>query len=187
MPDYRCTTELEAVNYALLYVKQLPANDLNSADPTVSQCRDLLQKYSREIQSVDWGFNSEENYPLPADVNGIVYIPTNALVVIPDDKSLVVRGNKLFDRENHTYKIGRTVTATVRWFLPFEQLPQPVRNYLTIKTARQYATLTRCSQTLFVLTQQDEDQAFWEINSYEIETTEPNFGDNPTVRAITGR
>ena len=73
---------------------------------------------------------------------------------------LVIRGGKLYDRKTHTFSFeGVTVKCTVVWLFEFEELPESLRQYITIRAARQFSDGDLQSQIINGLTEDDEIKA----------------------------
>lgn len=167
MPDFLTpTTTLEAVNEMLRTIGESPVTTVESTDPLpvdVEIALNALRFVNREVQARGWHFNTEADYPLPRDGSGFVPIPTNALRVDTADEfskyDVVVRGQRLYDREEHTFVFPEDLKATIVFVLPFEDLPEPARNYITIRAARRFQAGQVGSQILSALTVQDETDA----------------------------
>jgi hypothetical protein len=117
----------------------------------VIQAKDILQQVSREVQSVGWHFNSEREYPLLPDVNGEIILASNMVFVDADtepDIDVAQRGNKLYDRKNHTFKFQKSIKAEVVYLLGFEELPQVARQFIVIRAARIFQDRMVGSDTL---------------------------------------
>jgi hypothetical protein len=156
------TTELEAVNYILLNVGERPVNSVDTSGVTeASLAKMVLDSVSREIQS--WGLNCnyEKNYELPRDVNDEILLPLNTLQVDAEAqwRNIVQRGNKLYDKDNHTFEFTTSLRVNIVFLLPFTDLPQHVRHYITVKAARQFQAKRFGSGVLHDLTEQDEFEA----------------------------
>ncbi len=187
---YKPRTELEAVNTMLEVIGEQPTNSLEiSGISEVSLARELLHNVSREVQSMGLNSNTEEAYPLPPDVNGHIVVPLNVLFIDATDPAIdvVVRGNKLYDRKNHTFVFSKPLECDMIWFLAFEDLPQATREYVTIKAARQFQSRFLGSETLFSLTAQDERAAWINLLEAEAETGDYSIFDNYTVNRILRR
>lgn len=167
MPDFLTpTTTLEAVNAMLATIGESPVTTVESADPLpvdVEMALNALRFVNREVQARGWHFNTEADYPLPRDGDNYVPIPTNALRVDTADEfskyDVVVRGLRLYDREEHTFVFPEDLKATIVFVLPFEELPEPARNYITIRAGRRFQAGQVGSQILSALTVQDETDA----------------------------
>lgn len=172
-------TELDAVNAMLLTVGQQPVNTLEASGISdVAIARNILHQTSRQVQVVGLWFNSESRYPLSLDVNGYAYLPENTLKVDPSDptKNYVQRGNRLYDRENHTFIFKTTpIEVDIVFFLDFKSLPEVARDYIAIRAARIYQTKVMGSETLYQLSAMDEQQAYLALRQAESDIGDFNF------------
>lgn len=184
-------TELDAVNIMLSVIGSQPVNSLELAGVSeVSIARDTLHQVSRQVQSRGFRFNTEENYYLPVDVDGYIYIPRNALRVDPsdpNDRDIVPRGNRLYNRRTHSFKFTDGVKVDIVWFLPFEELPQAVRDYITIRAARVFHGRMLGDEKGYAFTAHDEMLAYQTMMEAEMDTGDYNIFNNKDIRRILMR
>lgn len=172
------STELDAVNALLHLIGEQPVDSLTtSGDPQVDLAQNFLHSVSRTIQARGMHCNTEENVKLSPDAQGHITIPTDTLKIDATDKGkdLVMRGSLLYDRYNHTYIFKEPVEVDLVTFLPFESLPQVVRDYITIKAARMFQVRTLGSDLLIALTEQDEREAWLALVDEEFFEGDYNF------------
>lgn len=160
------TTELEAVNEMLRSVGESPVASISDSAPLPADADIALRALrwtNREVQTRPWHWNTERRYPLPINPDGFIVVPNNTLAADPDgdfaDVDAVVRGSRLYDRENHTYVFEKGITATVTLLLPFEQLPEAARTYIALRAARKFQQGAVGSQILSGYTEADEVEA----------------------------
>lgn len=160
------TTSLEAVNVILAGLGEAPINSLD--DPLTSDvaaATATLAEVSKELQLEGWQWNTQDDYPLQANVhNQEIDLPPSIVRVHfnhPDDKELVVRGRRLFDRRGHTFTFapGTIIRATITELLPFDDLPEAARRYVTLRAMRITQERVVGSSTLSQFHQQDEYRA----------------------------
>ena len=186
------TTELEAINTMLSTIGESPVNmveDTGNVDVVIA--RQILQSVSREVQARGWHFNTEKNYTITPDSKGYLVLPKTVLkadTVYPDDsKDVVVRGNKLYDRENHTYVFTDAVKVEMTVLLTFDELPEVARNYVTIRASRIFQERVVGSDTLQAFNSQDEARAMVSLMEYEADTADLNIlSGNYSVYRILG-
>nr|WP_250808771.1 hypothetical protein [Neorhizobium tomejilense] len=188
------TTELEAINLMLSVIGESPVNtveDTGIVDAVIA--RQILIQCSRDVQVVGWHWNTEINYPIVATFpEGELLLPPNTLKVdtAGQDTSvdLVQRGNRLYDRQNHTFTVGKTVRVEIVLLLPFDQLPEAARSYITMRAARQFQERMVGSETIWQFNSRDEVRAWANLLAAEAETLDLNmFTDNPSVLRVTDR
>ena len=186
------TTELEAINTMLSTIGESPVNtveDTGNVDVVIA--RQILQNVSREVQARGWHFNTEINYTITPDSEGYLVLPKTVLkadTVYPDSsKDVVVRGSKLYDRENHTYVFTDAVKVDMTILLTFDELPEVARNYVTIRASRIFQERVVGSDTLHAFNSQDEARAMVSLMEYEADTSDLNIlSGNYSVYRILG-
>jgi hypothetical protein len=168
---YHVTTELEAVNVMLGTIGEQPVNSLDiSTISEVSIASDMLYEVSREVQTRGWSFNEETDYPLALS-GGEIPLPINCLKVVVEGESdwIIRRGTRLYNRTEHTYTFTAGVDVTIVFFLPFTELPQAMRNYITLRTARKFQVRILGSDTIEKFTEIDENQAWLTLCAEEVD------------------
>ena len=186
------TTELEAINTMLSTIGESPVNaveDTGNVDVVIA--RQILQSVSREVQARGWHFNTEKNYTITPDSAGYLVLPNTVLkvdTVYPDSsKDVVVRGSRLYDRENHTYVFTDAVKVDMTILLTFDELPEVARNYVTIRSSRIFQERVVGSDTLHAFNSQDEARAMVSLMEYEADTADLNIlSGNYSVYRILG-
>ena len=153
---YATSTELDAVNSILMSVGESPVNALDDQQhPSATIAQKTLRQVCREVQAEGWAFNTEIEFPIPADSNDEVEFPSNALQVDVNkykhaDNYDVVRRTRtlatgqqvaqLYDRYKHTNKFTELTDGIlycdVIWLYEFDDMPQPFRDYVTAKASR---------------------------------------------------
>ena len=171
---YHVTTELEAVNVMLGTIGEQPVNSLDiSTISEVSIASNILFDISREVQTRGYSWNKETEYPLAVAVGGEIPLPPNCLDVNITNQSdwIVQRGNRLYNRTDHTYVFDATVDveATIIFFLPFTDLPQAARNYITLRAARKFQVRILGSESIEKFTEIDENQAWITLSAKEVD------------------
>jgi hypothetical protein len=188
--EFTPTTELEAVNDMLQMIGEQPVNSLdNPGFLAASLARVRLQAVSRAIQAKGLNCNSEDSYTLARAADGTIQIPSNVLELDPVDTSIdgVMRGSRLYDRANHTYSFAGDVQVNVIFFLEFEELPQTVRNYITIKAARENLVKTIGAVDIYKMTDQEERDALVAFSRTELRSQDLNLGTSSSVSNILKR
>jgi hypothetical protein len=182
------TTELEAINTILSVIGESPISSLSDissvADAVVAQS--TLSEVNRQVQTKGWHFNTEYDYVLAPSVSGEIVIPSNFLRVdtFGDDKETDVtqRGTRLYNRKEHSYTFTKSLKCEVVVLLPFDELPQAARHYVTIKAARVFQSRTVGSDALYQFTALDERDAMLDLKRAEGITGDYNIlTGNPTV------
>lgn len=187
------TTVLEAVNQIIATIGEPPVNSVedNGVIDAVMALQ-ALSAVNRAVQLKGWHWNTEENYPIAATYpEGELRLPRNTLKVdtsaVDGDLDLVHRGARLYDRKNHTFQIGRSVKVDIVFLLPFEELPEAARTYITVKAARRFNEGQIGSELLSNFTLRDEQMALFALEEAEGETADYNILDNAFIGEVTSR
>lgn len=184
------TTELEAVNVMLGVIGESPVSTITSTGLTdVSVAVEVLTETSRAVQSRGWDFNSEENYELALNVDGHLKPPSNTLRVDAyyTSKNVVQRGDKLYDKTNRTSVFTEALKCDLVLFLPFTDLPEAARRYITVRAARRFQRRILGSDTLDVFTKDDELEAYTTMLEADSDTADRNIFNSPAVHRVIDR
>jgi len=153
----------------LSVIGEAPVNTLEGDLPADAEmAKHILGEVSREVQAKGWYFNTEYNYPLSPNENGEIVLPNNAVHV---DISLdwnggleaVPRGHRLYNLIDHSFIFTGKVYVDIVFLLPFEQLPQAARHYITIRAARKFHDRVVGSDTLHDFAVKDELDALTKL------------------------
>lgn len=188
------TTKLEAVNTVLSTVGSSPVNALTGAQSADTRMAiSTLDEVSREIQSVGWHFNTEDDMVLAPDA-------TTSEIVLGDNvvrcdlseyntgnMDIVQRGNRLYDRVGHTYAFVNPLKATLVMLMDWDELPEPARRYITIRASRIFQDRMVGSQVHHQYTALDEFQARAALIEFEGDTADHSIFDNWSVGRILYR
>ena len=174
------TTELEAVNTMLNAIGEAPVNTLvNMTSVDAITALSVLNSVNRGVQAEGWLFNSEYNYPIAPDQNSNLPLPTNILAVDSTKESsshdIVQRGQRAYDRKNHTYTFTETVNCDLIVLLAFEETPEAARNYITLRAARILQDRLLGSDSLHGMNREDEYHALTTLRLMESENADYNI------------
>tara|TARA_R100000406_G_scaffold56203_2_gene38552 strand:+ start:2583 stop:3194 length:612 start_codon:yes stop_codon:yes gene_type:complete len=176
------TTELEAVNTIISTIGEAPVSTLeNNSLEDVTAAKNILDETVVDVQSTGWNFNREYNFKINPDTDGNVNIPANAVYVDSSnrgstaDKDVVIRGTKLYDRENQTFTFTDPQYVDLILILPWDDLPQPARRLITIKAARRFQNRVFGSDSLNGFTQIDETEALVQLEQSDSRSEDANM------------
>jgi hypothetical protein len=187
------STEVEAVNAMLRAVGEAPISNISVGALTadIQTAVDLLRATNRSVQERGWAFNTESDVELDLDANGHAVVALNILAIDTTerewDRVLVQRGNKLYDKKNHTYVLTRKPKCDVTYYLAWEELPEAARQYITVKAARIYQQGSVGSETLYSFTKADEEEVTARMKEYEAEQEDGTIFDNWDMASIIDR
>ena len=174
-------TELEAINQMLGAISEAPISTLAvSGDLNVSVAIQMLYDVSREVQNVGYNFNTEDRYPISLTTDNELLVPSNALLSeLADDfrdMSVTARGQRLYDKKNHTYIFDKSIKMNLVLFLAWELLPQPARQYITIKAARRFQRRMLGDDLVDGLTGQEEMESKAQLQDADATASQYNLG-----------
>lgn len=188
------TTKLNAINTILSTVGEAPINSMTGTlTADVRLAESILDETSREVQSIGWHFNTDNDVPLAPNSENQVVIGTNiARVDLEDDNvsssyDIVIRGTKLYNRKDLTYTITATKKYTVVYLLDFTEMPENARRYIMIRAARIFQDRLVGSEKHSMFTRGDEQQAMIALREYEMDTADYSIFDNYDVARIIDR
>ena len=166
------TSQLESLNIMLAAIGESPLNSrLGGVDiftdilPTDAQVAlNILTEQSKMIQSEGWSFNTEIDVTLPRDNFKKIALGVDVLRVDPNvhdhpNIDAIQRGLKMYDRLNNTFEFDKDLICTIVYFREFDEIPEPARNYITIKAARIFIDRQIGDDSLRAYNQQDEARA----------------------------
>jgi len=187
---YTPTTELAAVNIMLSLIGEQPVSSLESSYSEALLAQTELHNTSRAVQKKGYMCNSEENYTLSPTVDGYYTVPANCLKINPSEVGLDVawRGDKLYDRYEHTYVFTTTeMDVDLVFFLPFTSLPEALRYYITIRAARRFAEDVIGSPDTGTFTDKDEFDALVAVEADEADMDDTTLLYNADVYKVVNR
>jgi len=186
------TSQLEAVNAMLACVGESPIESLlGDLTANVQIAVDLLKKTSRGLQSASWNFNTEEDFELSRAIDGTVTLPGNTLdvdlTVETGAINIVQRGLRLYDKKNHTYVFADNPHVDITFFLPWDELNEPTRQYVMISAARIYQDQTVGSQEHHKFTLFDEQRASANFTASDTRNEDATIFDTEDIASIVRR
>lgn len=188
------TTELNAINTMLSAIGESPVNTVeNSGLVDAVMAKQILDDVGRGVQSRGWHFNTEKAMVLtPTFPDKNIELPPTLLRIdtVHGDTHMdvVQRGKRLYDRRNHTYQFDRSITVDMVILLPFDELPEPARQYITIRSARTFQERVVGSVDLSQFNSKDELRALVSLREMEADTADYNIlSDDYSVARVLDR
>lgn len=175
------TTELEAVNIMLASIGESPVSSLDDAQLVdVSIAKSILDETSRALQSQGLHCNTEHEYPIVPDTDGQLNVPSNCVKIdtsgSTSDVDVVQRGTRLYDRKKFSFTtFDGTYYVDMVLLLDFNDLPEHVKRYVTVKSARRFQGRFMGSDTLGGFTEKDESEAMVYFEQCEAQTEDNNM------------
>jgi|14_taG_2_1085336.scaffolds.fasta_scaffold01460_10 hypothetical protein len=192
-------TSLEAMNSILALVGNSPATDYNStSDLDVILVRQVIEETSLEVQEDSWQFNRELEIELTPNGSDEVVLSEafTATGYTPSEiaridfiakkncgKDIIIRGGKAYDRVDHTYEFTSSIYADVVWYLPWLDIPNDLRYYITVRAARKFAARRIGSDLIDAMLREQEGVAYTRARGAEMDRGDYNaLKNNPVLR-----
>ena len=178
-------TKLDAVNIVLSNIGMAPVSALSSVNPMVATAENVIDEVSLSVQSEGWVFNTERDYPFAINNDGKIAVPSDVLALDIDGTSeydLIQRGGFLYDKAGHTDVFPNDLELDVIWCFDFVDLPEAVKQYITIRAANLFAGRAVGSQEAVKFSQREEAAARAAVLEYETQQ-----GDYNMLQSESGR
>lgn len=168
---------LDAVNILLQSIGEAPLENEEDINEVLEAriAASVIVEIKKEILSDNWDFNRDKSYTLSPDTNGVIAIPANILDLSSADADLIVRGWKLYSKSNQSVEFDEPQTVDIVWDMPFNDLTHPIRNYITIASARVFAARQVGDQITLAYTREDETKARMIARRSDSRTTKDNI------------
>lgn len=182
-------TLLEAVNALLRACRISGVMSLTATDSNedAAGAKAAIEDAVRETLQTGYEFNTDYEMLIDPDPEGQIILPSNTLKVRsyrPNSERLVKRGLKLYDNRKHTYAIGKTVSVDLVVSLPFEELPEGFKLYVTALAARRWCLPKVPSTATFQYTEEMLQAALLKAEQEDAESadstlveTSPHFAN----------
>ncbi len=177
-------------------IGQAPVNTLAvSGIQDVNIAKAELAKVNRFVQLYGFAFNTDDDYTLSPDVNGIITVPAGVLRIDPMDPAaqLVQRrhptnGICIWDSANKTWSMATPVDFSITWGFDFADLPEAARYFISIAAARKFQKRIIGSNELDGYNKEDEEKAWAILIRDERRNRDTNaFRTNPYLRRVNNR
>jgi hypothetical protein len=183
-------TELDAVNEILSAVGDSPVNSIeNPKNVNVINAIRMLRLVTRKQQSRGWFFNSYSSYVLNPDVftKKIRWQDNFLQLEGSNGETFIKRGDYLYDKDNLTDTFTGPVTVDVLLQVPFTDLPEQLRHYITAKAAKDFQTRYLGDAALAEELARDEVEAYQALIDADLEINDYNMLDNTSVMELRRR
>ena len=135
-------TLLATVNAVLGAIGQSPVQRLEYKNPEISYVVNIISEVNSDVQNEGWVFNREEHVEFaPSGTNQEIYIPPNVLRLDVSDgqvyrtTDVVRRSSKLYDKMTHSFRFTKPVLCDVVYLLPFADIPNVFKRYITHRSS----------------------------------------------------
>lgn len=183
------TTELSAVNTILAGAGEQPVSSLDEVESSLAEvAHNALKESSRTLQTKGWYWNREDDYPLSLNSESELSLPANTLKVHEvrgsTTKDCVQRGQRLYDRTNHTFtfEASDSIKVNVTLFLPWDLLPEFAKQPILYLAQRRFQMRELTSQAIDKAVKEDVEAATVLLEQAEDEQGPANIlSSNPTL------
>ena len=182
------TSELEAVNTILSTIGESPLNTLSGSLPVDGTiAKNVLSEVSREVQSQGWHFNTHYKVTLSRDTDNKIPLATNIVRVEIDPRRYSKVSYDIVQRDNFLYNLAKNEDTfdtnfkdvTAVYLLPFDEIPEQAKRYITIRSARIFHDRTLGANTIHKFSQEDEAKALSILKQAESHTGDYSIFDTP--------
>ena len=182
------TSELEAVNVILSTIGEAPLNTLVGSLPVDGTiAKNVLSEVSREVQSEGYHFNTHYKVTLTRNTDNKIPLATNIVRVELDPNRYSKTQYDIVQRNNELYNLAKNEqtfdtdfeNVTVVYLLPFDEIPEQAKRYITIRSARIFHDRTLGANTLHQFSKEDEAKALSILKQAESSTGDYTVFDTP--------
>jgi hypothetical protein len=182
------TTELEAVNTILSTIGEAPINSLTGALPVdATVAKNVLSEIAREVQSQGWHFNTHYKATLSRDASNKIPVASNAVRVELDVNKYSKSSYDIIQRNGFIYNLATNSDifttdfdeVIIVYLLPFDEIPEQGKRYITIRSARIFHDRTLGANTLHKFSIEDEKHALTILKQAESSTGDYTIFDTP--------
>lgn len=183
-------TLLDAINEIIGAMGEAPVDTLeDNENVDVMNAKRMLEAGIKRVQSEGWTFNTIRNFVLIPDESSKKILWDDSILMIQfDDKRIVrKRSGFLYDVTNNTDQFDAPLEAKVIQLVPFEEMPQAFRQYITVQVARHFVARYLGDPTIMQELQAEEAQARMVMMETEITLEQSNILTNPAVQDYMNR
>jgi hypothetical protein len=134
-----------------------------------------------EVQSRGWFFNLDYDFKLQPDEEDFIAMPPNTLRVdfgnAEDKHRYVFKDGMIYDYEEQTFKIYKTLTADVLWLVDYASLQAEAYEYIALRAARKFQQKVIGATETDGFTVRDEADALINLQRRELQSQDYNLGN----------
>lgn len=183
-------TELDAVNEIIGAIGSSPVNTLeNTKNVDVINAVRILNLVNRQVQSKGWSFNIIETYTLNPDVftKKIRWADNFLFLTGTDSTRYIKRGDYILDMSKQSDLFDSKIEVECILLVPFTDMPEAARQYITAKASREFQIRYLGDQTLTEELARYEAEAWMGLQEYELDLNDFNMLDNTGVQQLRKR
>lgn len=184
-------TELEAVNKIIGTIGESPIDTLDGMtdDDAINALR-ILRDINRQEQARGWSFNRVPRYTLYPDKTTKKIKWNNNFLFIKSYypfMKLIHSGDYVKNLFSDSFIFEHPVDVEIVLHVPFEELPDPMRNYIIAKACYVFQNNYFGDESLIKTTQMQVQEAWQFLQEYEIDNNNFSMLDNLHVRKLLMR
>ena len=181
------TTKLESINTMLSTIGEAPVNSLTGSLPTdATMAINILDEINREVQAQGWKFNTSYKVTLSRNTDNkipigddVMHVEFNHLKENRSSYDPVLRGSFLYNLATESFTWDKNFTEVrVVYPLPFEDIIEQARRFITIRASRIFHDRTLGANALHRFTKDDEFRALSSLKQAEASTADHNIFDS---------
>ena len=183
-------TELDAINEIIGAVGESPIDSLeNLTDVDALNAQRLLSVINRQQQARGWSFNIVESYNLNPDMKTKKILWDSSFLYLKgsNGEKYAKQGDLLKDVTNNTTTFNDSISVTVILLVPFDEMPEALRRFITAKAALAFATRYFGDETILSMLGNDVKEAWQQLQEYELDLNDYNILNNSSVQELTSR
>lgn len=183
-------TELGAVNIIIGTIGEAPIDTLDDmTDVDAINALRILRNNSRREQARGWSFNLIPELTLnpDANTNKIAWNDNYLYLRGLNDEKLVRSGNYIIDLKTDTREFRNPITAEAVILIPFDELPEAMRNYIIAKSCFQFQSRYFGDEGLNKVTQSEIQDAWQYLQEYELDNNQYCLLDNDHIQELLQR
>lgn len=177
-------TELDAVNEIIGSIGESPVNSIeNPMNVDVISAIRLLTLINRQFQAKGWSWNIIDSYTLNPDhfTKKIRWLNTFLYIKGVDDTRYQKRGDYVYDFTNKTDTFTTPIEVECILLVPFEDMPEAARQYITAKAAKKFQIQYLGDAALTEELARYEMEAWADLQEYELDLNKFNMLQNSGI------
>lgn len=181
-------TELDAVNRIIGTIGESPIDTLEDmTDVDSINAYRILQDINRQEQARGWSFNRIPHFTLTPDKytkkipwnNNFLFLKANHWV-----HKLIRHGEFVKDLRRNSDIFEHPVDVEIVLYVPFEELPEQMRNYIVAKACYVFQNSYFGDDSLTRTTQMQMQEAWQHLQEFEIDNNNYSMFDLTYVRKL---
>lgn len=183
-------TKLDAINEIIGSIGESPVNTIeNPSNVDVINAIRILESCNRRVQGKEWSFNKIDSYTLNPDYfsNTIRWADNFLYIIGTDGTRYVKKGSLVYNFDTQTSNFTAPIEVECILLVDFEDMPDPMRNYITAKASREFQVRYLGDATLTEELARYEMEAWQELQTYELDINKFNLLSNSGIQQLLSR